>query len=151
MSNESVVGMWEKYKKNNPNVPEYYEAWAFGHSIEMADKLAKLVLDGLKTATSSNYLLYGENDALSYVGLHNILLDGNEEAVAIVETTFVEIIPFNEVTKEHAFLEGEGDRSLDYWRRVHKDFFEKELKEINQEFNHKIPVVCERFKLIYKK
>ncbi|WP_406946736.1 ASCH domain-containing protein [Lactiplantibacillus plantarum] len=24
---------------------------------------------------------------------------------------------------DHAYLEGEGNRSLEYWRKVHKDFF----------------------------
>jgi uncharacterized protein YhfF len=150
-SNESVIKMWEEYKKINSNAPEDSVAWALGDSKEMADELAKLVLDGIKKATSSNYLLYEENEPLPYVGQHNIILDGDGKAVAIVETTSVEIVPFDEVTEEHSYLEGEGDRTLEYWRDVHEAFFTKELNEVNKEFNYKIPVVCERFKLIYKK
>lgn len=152
MSNYSANELWEDFRKFNPNAPESYDAWAFGHSKEMADELAQLVLNGRKTATASNYVLYElESEPLPDVGLHNIILDGDENAVAIVETTSVEIIPFDEVTEEHAFLEGEGDRSLKYWQDVHEDFFKKELKEANLEFHPKILVVCERFQLIYKK
>lgn len=144
--------MWDDYKKNNPRAPKEYVAWAFGDSKEMADELAKLVLAGTKTATSSNYTLYKlENEELPYAGLLNIILDGDGNAVAIAETLSVEVLPFDEVSEEHAYLEGEGDRTLRYWREVHKTFFKKELGNINHEFNYKIPVVCERFKLLYKR
>ncbi|WP_138418414.1 ASCH domain-containing protein [Aquibacillus sediminis] len=151
MKNDSVTKMWEEYRKFHPNAPQQYEAWAFGDSKEMADELAKLVLEGTKTATSSNYTIYElENEELPYVGLHNIILDGDGGAVAIAVTTSVEIVSFDEVTAEHAYLEGEGDRTLNYWRAVHESFFKKEFETINKIFDSKIPVVCERFELVYK-
>jgi uncharacterized protein YhfF len=151
MDNKTGIQLWDNYKKINPNVPNDYEAWAFGDSKEMADELAKLVLEGKKAATASNYILYElENESLPYAGLHNIILDGEGKAVAIAETTSVEIVPFDEVTEEHAYLEGEGDRSLKYWREVHETFFKKELDAINREFHNNIPVVCERFEVVYK-
>ncbi|GGD14350.1 ASCH domain-containing protein [Pontibacillus salipaludis] len=149
MSHNSIQQMWDNFKKENPQAPEDYEAWAFGDSKEMADELAALVLDGTKTATASNYLAYEETEPLPYAGLHNIILDGEGRAVAIAETTSVEVVLFNEVTEEHAYLEGEGDRTLKFWREEHESFFKKELEEVNQEFDHMIPVVCERLKLLY--
>lgn len=151
MSHDSIFQIWEDYRKINPSAPAEYEVWAFGNSKELADELARLVLDGTKTATASNYSLYElENEALPHVDQHNIILDGEGEAVAIVVTTSVEVVAFDEVTSEHAYLEGEGDRTLKYWRDTHELFFTKELEEVNQKFNSKIPVVCEKFKLIYK-
>lgn len=152
MKNDSIIQMWKDYKKINPEAPTDYDAWAFGDSKEMADDLAALVLEGTKTATASNYILYElENEELPYVGLMNVILDGEGNAVAIVETTSVEVVPFDEVTAEHAYLEGEGDRTISYWRDVHEAFFKRELETINQDFNYKIPVVCEKFKLVYRK
>ena len=152
MKNNSIIQMWDDYKKVNPSARKEYVAWAFGNSKEMADVLANLVLDGTKTATASNYALYElEKEELPYAGLLNIILDGDGKAVAIAETISVEVVPFDEVPEEHAYLEGEGDRTLRYWRDVHKTFFKKELENINREFNYKIPVVCERFKLLYKR
>lgn len=152
MNKESVEKLWEAYRKSNPDAPKVYEAWAFGDSKEMADELADLVIKGIKTATASNYVLYElEEEALPHVGLHNVILNGDGEAVAIMETTSVEVIPFDEVTAEQAYLEGEGDRSLAYWREVHEEFYRKELEAIGREFTHKIPIVCERLKLLYKK
>lgn len=151
MKQQSIEKMWEEYCKKNPVAPTDYSAWAFGDSKEMADELAELVLTGMKTATASLHLFYElENEDLPYVGLHNIILNGDGDAVAIVETTSVDIIPFDEVTEEHSYLEGEGDRTLLYWREVHKDFFQRELEELDKTFDPKMLVVCERFKLVYK-
>lgn len=151
VSNESIERIWEELKKIHPNAPEHYVVWSFGNSKKMADELAELVVEGTKTATSSNYMLYElENESLPMPGLHNIILDSNGIAVAVVENISVKVVPFNEVTEEHAYLEGEGDRSLRYWQEVHEKFFTDELKEVNQDFHHEIPVVCETFKLVYK-
>lgn len=152
MGKTSANQLWEAFKTFNPTVQDTYQAWAFGDSKEVADELAQLVLNGSKTATASNYVLYElESEPLPYTGLHNIILDGEGNAVAIIETTSVEVIPFDEVTEEHAYLEGEGDRSLKYWQDVHEDYFTRELKELNLEFHPKILIVCERFQLVYKK
>lgn len=149
MNNDSVIQLWKNYRKKVADAPESYDAWAFGDSKEMADELAKLVADGIKTATSSNYILYEENEPLPYAGLHNVILDGDGNAAVIIETTFVEIVPFDEVTEEYAYLEGEGDRTLKYWREVHESFFKKELRETKHEFYPEMPVVCERFKVVF--
>jgi uncharacterized protein YhfF len=150
MKKDSVIQIWEDFRKMNPDSPTEYVAWAFGNTKEMADNLAQLVLEGTKTATASNFLLYEiEKEALPYVGLYNIILDGNGEAAAIAVTTSVEVVPFDEVTEEHAYLEGEGDRTLKDWREGHEDFFKKELEKVNETFHNKIPVVCERFKVLY--
>ncbi|GEM02260.1 Uncharacterized protein YhfF [Halolactibacillus halophilus] len=150
MDQQSVVSLWNQFKTKHPTVTDDYQAWAFGYGKEVADDLSDLVVKGIKTATSSNYTLYEvENEPLPKVGDYSVILDGDGKAVAIIETTHVEICPFDEVTAAHAFLEGEGDRSLRYWRDVHEPFFKQELEEINQPFHDKISVVCERFVRVF--
>lgn len=152
MEKDSVKQIWQDFRKQNLDTPNEYVAWAFGDSKEMANTLARLVLEGKKTATASNYALYElHHEELPKVGLINILLDGDEEAVAILRTTAVDVIPFDQVTETHAYLEGEGDRSLAYWRNVHEEFFTKELDAIGREFHQQMPVVCERFEVIFKR
>ena len=71
MNNNSVIQIWGDFQENVSNAPDTYEAWAFGDSKEMADELADLVAAGVKTATSSNYLLY---DLICQNKRDNILL-----------------------------------------------------------------------------
>ncbi len=123
------------------------EAWAFGESPDM---LASLVKDGIKTATCSAYDLYeAENERLPQAGEYSVILDSRGEVVCIIRTTRVYTVPFDRVTPEHAFREGEGDRSLAYWRDVHRAFLTKELASINRSFDESAKVVCEEFELVY--
>lgn len=122
-----------------------YEAWAFS---DAPDKLAALVQEGIKTATCSAYDLYvAENEPIPKVGDYSIILDSKDNAVCIVRTSKITICPFKDVTAEHAFKEGEGDRSLEYWRQVHKEFLESELGKIDMAFNEEAKVICEEFEL----
>ena len=58
-------------------------------------------------------------------------------------------MPFDEVDEEHAYLEGEGDRSLEYWREVHERFFTENATH-DRGFAPDMPVVLERFRVVYQ-
>ena len=124
-----------------------YEAWQFGGA---PDKLAQLVKDGIKTATCSAYDLYRiENAPLPKAGDLSVILDSRDEAVCIIRTTKVYVTEYDQVTAEHAFKEGEGDRSLEYWRQVHEEFLTGELASVNLPFSEITKVVCEEFEVIF--
>lgn len=140
--------MWMEYKKTNYNIKDEYNAWAFGVD---ADLLADLVLKGEKTATASAYPLYElGNEPLPSVGAYNIILDSENKAICIIQITKVYVEKFKEISKEHAFKEGEGDKSLSYWRKCHKDFFTICMAEAGKEFSEDMKVVCEEFKVVFK-
>ena len=125
-----------------------YEAWSFG---EAPDKLADLVLQGIKTATCSAYDLYQiNNEPLPQAGDYSVILNSSEEAVCIIKTIKVYVTEFKNVSEEHAFKEGEGDRSLEYWRKVHESFLTNELASVHKEFDENTKVVCEEFEVVYK-
>ena len=125
-----------------------YEAWAFG---DVPDKLARLVLQGIKTATASSYPLYEqEGEPIPQPGEYSVILDSADEAVCIIRDTKVTVVPYREVTAEHAFKEGEGDRSLAYWQEVHEPFFTSEMEEGGLTFTEDMPVVCEEFEVVFR-
>ena len=135
--------MWKK-----SGLTGKYDAWSFGDD---ADLLASLVKDGIKTATCSAYCFYEmEDESLPEPGGYNIILDAGDQAVCITRTAKVYVTPFSQVTADHAYREGEGDRSLAYWRDVHKKFFTEELEAAGMEFSEDIKLVCEEFDLVYR-
>ncbi|RHA52080.1 ASCH domain-containing protein [Eubacterium ventriosum] len=142
----SAEELWNEFiQKYNINENKF-EAWAFG---ENTKELTKLVLKGIKTATSSLYVLY-ENELLPKVDEYSILLDEYGNAKCIIKNKKVEIISFNKITEEHAFLEGESDRTLSTWRKIHQSFFTRCLEEKGMTFDEKMLVVCEQFNVVYK-
>ena len=137
---------WNDYWKNQEK-PKSVSAWQFGDD---PDTLAQLVVDGIKTATCSAYILYEiENEPMPTTEDYSIILNSEDEPVAIIKTVEVTITPMNEVSEEFAIAEGEGDRTYQYWWDEHEKFFEKELSAIGHEFSEDMLLVCERFELIH--
>lgn len=139
--------MWKLFSEKNGVKNEEYEAWAFGDD---SDKLAELTVKGIKTAACSAYCWYESGEEkLPKAGEYSVVLDSKGNAVCVIKTTKVYIERYNNISEEHAFKEGEGDRSLEYWRRVHKDFFTNELSEAGKEFSEDMKLVCEEFEVVF--
>ena len=154
MINNTVKQLWHKYltsiNETEETTKKSYVSWCFGGNEEDSDKLAELVYTNKKTATTSLYCLYTiDNAPLPKEGDLSIITTFKGFAVCIIETTKVKILPFSHVDEEFAFKEGEGDKSLADWRKIHEQFFIKELKSINKQFSPGMLVVCEEFEVIY--
>ena len=145
--------LWKEFCENKGvNIDTLYEAWGFGGDEDTSDELARLVLKGKKFGTASlydSYVLEDELDELPKIGAYSVILNSNDEAVCVIRTYDVYIRPFDEVPPFHAYSEGEGDCSLEYWRDVHKDFFTKELEGTDIELTASSKVVCEKFNVEY--
>ncbi|GAB2486077.1 hypothetical protein GCM10027063_29820 [Promicromonospora xylanilytica] len=125
------------------------QAWSFGDEPGLAERLLDAVLAGDKTATSSALWDYEDEEApLPVVGELSILLDGASHPRALIRTTSVETTTFEEVDEDFAAAEGEDDRTLESWRTGHEAYFRRNLPE-GREFATDMPVVCERFELLY--
>ena len=88
--------------------------WTFDN-----DELFVLVACGKKRGSCS---LYGGDDQLSKIGDINIIYNSKNEQIKI-QITNVRKCRFCDVDENWARIEGEGDLSLAYWQRVHKEFF----------------------------
>lgn len=144
-----IANYWKKFIQENPEYSDTtYEAWQFGAD---PNTLAQLVIDGTKTLTCSSLREYQvENEPLPEVGDVSIILDESDEPKCITQNTKVYTKKYYDVDEEIAFKEGEGDRTLEYWRKTHLEFFEWLYKEIGHEFNEDEEIVVEEFKMIYK-
>lgn len=155
MSEETVKNYWQNFLStlpaDSPYLSKSYLAEGWGDSPKMADELGALIAQGIKTGTCS--ALWGweaEGNPIPEKGIITIVLDGKGEPLCIVETTEVFIRDYNEVDADFARAEGEGDLSLEYWREAHRNFFSRTLPKIEKEFSEEMPLVCERFRMIYK-
>jgi uncharacterized protein YhfF len=153
---ESAVGKyWSDFLATQPADSPYrtktYTAEGFGDHPQLADELGQLVLSGIKTGTCAAVWDYEfEGQPFQKVGDVWIVLDGKGVPMCITETTEVTFRRYNEVDEDFARAEGEGDLSLRYWREAHKNFFTRILPKFGKAFTEDMPLVCERFKVIYK-
>ena len=155
MTQKSVEAYWQRFLSTLPHDSPYrgktYIAEGWGDSPAMADELGALIVQGTKTATCSALWEWeAEGNPIPKAGYLTIALDGRGEPLCIVETVEVTIRKYNEVDADFARDEGEGDLSLNYWREAHRNYFSRVLKKIDREFSEEMPLVCERFRVIYK-
>jgi uncharacterized protein YhfF len=127
-----------------------YEAWQFGYGVEQGDRLLEYVLTGPKRATAGALWAYeAEGESVPAPGDFSVLLDGHGTARCVIRTLSVDIVPFDDVDAQFAWDEGEGDRSLAYWREAHWEYFGREMEELGRVATKDMPVVCERFEVVY--
>jgi len=152
---ESVMKMWRLFLssigENVESTEKAFSSWHFEITKEGADNLANLVLTGKKRATAASlWVETYDHGVIPKVGDFSIITDWAGQAKCIIQTTKIDIVPYDEVTEAFAVIEGEGDGSLEYWQKVHLEYYKKECRRIGKKFTSKMPVICEVFEVVYK-
>ena len=122
--------IWQAYcRTTNTDSDTRHDIWKFCGGGAAADELANLVPAGVKTATASTKLAYEmAREPLPEVGTCSVILFDNEKAACVIRDTKVSVVPFDQVSAEHAYRESEDDRSLNQWREVHRRAFAQDYK-----------------------
>jgi len=148
----SVTELWQRFTKSHPEyLNTNYKAWHFCDNEKCANELAELVKKGIKKATASLLYWYEKGEEqMPKKDEINIVTDWSGIAHCVIKTNKISILPFRKVTAEMAYTEGEGDRSLEYWRNGHINFFTRDLKSENIIFTEDLAIVFEEFEMIYE-
>ncbi len=154
MSREAIQDMLQAFRAGlPPGAPQASAPWVaegFGDGPQLANRLGALVLTGVKTATCSTLWEWEvAGDPLPRAGLLTVVLDGEGRPLGIIETVEVRIVAFDQVDEAFAREEGEGDRTLAYWRQAHWNYFQRILPRIGRAPAMGMPLVCERFRLVH--
>lgn len=130
----------------------FFEAFHFDDNEPSANHLAALVMAGTKRATASlAWSFESSGKPLPKRGDLSVCTDWAGKPLCIIETTRVDIVPYEEVSAEFAATEGEGDKSLDYWLKAHWAYLGRECARIGRAPGQRMPVVCERFEVVFPK
>jgi uncharacterized protein YhfF len=126
----------------------------FGFPGPQRDRLVAAILSGEKTATAGlheEHRRHGE--PLPRVGDRFEVVDSSDRAVAVIETTAVEVLPLGRVDAAFARDEGEGFADVAAWRAAHVSFFSSPelaaaLGPPPLAIDDGTLLVCERFRLV---
>nr|WP_299071135.1 ASCH domain-containing protein [uncultured Allomuricauda sp.] len=117
-----------------------------------ANICADLVRKDVKRATSHSLLgLQLRKEELPKIGDFAVVTDWSGNAKCIIRTTSVRLVPYFAVNSEHARLEGEGDKSLEYWQKTHWDYYTRELSQFDRKPRESMIVVFENFEKLFEK
>jgi uncharacterized protein YhfF len=139
-----------RWQEQSSTKPHLYEAFRFGSTRTSANKLAALVASGIKTATSDLlWTLELDQKPVVQVDDFSIVTDWDEKPVCLIQTTEVRVLPFTQVDAQFAYDYGEGDRTLQWWKREIWRYYDDECKRIGREATPEMPLVFERFRLVH--
>lgn len=115
-----------------------------------ANTCAELVRIGQKTASCSMELWYSEHgEMMPQVGHLQVVTNWDGEPVCIIQITDVSTCRYSDVSEEFAQAEGEGDRTIAWWREAHTKFFKAECEELGIDWHEQRLLVLERFRVVY--
>ena len=122
----------------------------YGDSAELSIELLDLIKSGRKRAGTGLLWAYEyDQEPIAQTGDIEIVIDHNNQPALVTRVVSSDVVAFNEVTAEYAAIEGEGDGSLDYWRKGHWNFFSRECARIGKEPTQTMPVICNVFELLH--
>ncbi len=154
MENASARNLWGDFldahlefaSEDAPKVIRFYD------NEKDADLCADLVCKETKRATSHSLKgLQLRNETLPKIGDFYVVTDWEGNAKCIIRTTAVKLLPYFSIRQEHARMEGEGDKSLEFWKKNHWDYYTRELAEFGAVPRESMIVVFEEFEMLHKK
>jgi uncharacterized protein YhfF len=123
---------------------------AYGDSPQLSAELLALIRSGRKRAgTGLLWAMEADNESMPVVGEIEVVVDHRSQPALVTRIASVEVVSYDEVTAEYAAIEGEGDGSLEYWRKAHWAFFSRECQRIGRRPTEAMPVVCSVFEVLH--
>ncbi|MCD0480630.1 ASCH domain-containing protein [Chryseobacterium sp. LC2016-29] len=148
----NMTAYWKEFQEKNVEYKNTSQpqSFYFCDNKKDANECAELVVKKIKQATSPSVWWFEKNkEELPKVGDLAIVTDWNGDPKAIIRTQKVEIVKYKDITPEYAQLEGEGDKTLEYWKKVHWDYYTEEMKKFDEKPNEEMKIVCEYFETIW--
>jgi uncharacterized protein YhfF len=130
--------------------------WGFAFPGPLRDELTALALAGTKTTTAGLLVEYElEGTSLPTPGNREVLVDSDDQAVAVVETVECRVARLADVDDRHAIDEGEGYANAAEFRVAHERFWNGYIEDLRAglgdpgfTLDDDTLVVLERFRIV---
>ncbi|NNE76124.1 MAG: ASCH domain-containing protein [Pricia sp.] len=154
MENASARNLWGDYLDKHlefafVDAPKVIH---FGNNEKDADQYAILVKKGIKRTTSHSLLgLQCRNEPLPKIGDFLVITNWNGEAQCLVRTTAIRFKPFFSIDEAYAEIEATGDKSLEYWKKSHWEYYIHELEPFGRVPRESMIIVCQDFEKVFER
>ena len=144
----AVQALWDSYCTASGHSGPLPDVDWFGDTPALADELLTLVMNGTKRATCCLARDFS-TETRPKPGDHWMITNGKHEPVCIIKTTQVDLVRICDVTAEFAEIEGEGDKSLAYWKREHDAYYARQAAREGFVYDDKMIGICEQFEKVW--
>lgn len=147
----SAHRLWNRYRALYPDAPEKPDGcFHFCDNPQDADECADLVVRDIKRATAASVAELELADMRQPAASDlSIITRWDGEAVAVIQTTRVELRRFDDIDEAFARCEGEGDQTLSWWRTAHEAYYRRVLSGSGMAVDGNLLIVCEYFERVF--
>ncbi len=154
MENASARNLWGDFldahlefaSKDAPKVVRFYD------NEQDANMCVDLICKETKRVVSHSLMGFQHrNEPLPKIGEFSVVMDWNGNAKCVIRTSSVKLVPFFAVREELARLEGEGDKSLEHWKKSHWSYFSRELAQFGKVPRESMIVVFQGIEMLFKR
>lgn len=148
---QEVLDFWKRAKQVTGIEGDFADAWGFGDNPELMDELLGYIKQGIKRTSTG---LVKENELEGWpepkLGDYDVILDGAGKPVLVIETVSLRRVKYRDVEAEHAYWEGEGDRTLETYFKEHDKYYMRRGEALGFTFNKDMLVDLSRFEIVYQ-
>jgi uncharacterized protein YhfF len=126
-----------------------YTLRRMGNAPEMSEMLLGLVVSGQKTALFTRLKELEAAGLTPSVGDYVMFTDYSDKPRCLVQMQECKRLTFSEVGPEHTAYESPAARDVEVWRDIHRRYWTPVLAAEGSEFGDHIPVLFQKFRLLY--
>ena len=141
---------WNQAIASKPELAVDHQIRSIGIDEETTVLIIDFIKEGEKVGTFSlPWLMESENIPASHAGQPIILLSYDGKPEIVVQITDIEETTFGEIDYEVTKIDGPPVRDPEVWIPLHREYWNNILKPYGRSCTDDMPVIVERFKLVY--
>ena len=145
-----IDDFWNQAVNFMPTLSGDHQVRSIGIDEETTGLIINFIKAGEKVGTFSlPWVMTAENLPMSYKGLPIILLSFDGKPELVVQLTKVFETSFGEIDSAVTCIDGPPVRDPDVWIPLHQDYWNGMLEEYGKVCSDDMPVLVEKFKLVY--
>ena len=145
-----IDDFWNQAVNFMPTLSGDHQVRSIGIDEETTGLIINFIKTGEKVGTFSlPWVMTAENLPMSYKGLPIILLSFDGKPELVVQLTKVFETSFGEIDSGVTCIDGPPVRDPDVWIPLHQNYWNGMLAEYDKVCSDDMPVLVEKFKLVY--
>ena len=141
---------WNQAIASKPELAVDHQIRSIGIDEETTILIIDFIKEGEKVGTFSlPWLMESEKIPASHTGQPIILLSYDGKPEIVVQITDIEETTFGEIDYDVTKIDGPPVRDPEVWIPLHREYWNNILKPYGRSCTDDMPVIVERFKLVY--
>ncbi len=149
-SGAALEAFWAAASAANPGIGDDYEVRWFGIDAKTTRGIFDYIQSGAKTGTYTlPWLLEKTGQPRARDGDYVVLIDYDGTPTLLLRMVSQETVAFGAIDARITGLDGPSVRDVEVWKPLHQKFWDGELAAYGLSVTPDMPVLVERFALVY--